>query len=90
MIIHISSSHIYVFSKCRKGLQEYELDIELRLADRFYPSSKLCSDCGFKYKDLKLSERFWTCSNCGSEHDRDVNEAINLRQCKQYTVLTAV
>lgn len=43
---------------CRNGLQEYELGIELRLADRFYPSSKLCSDCGFKYKDLKLSERF--------------------------------
>lgn len=77
-------SRLYLENLCKK------LGIELRLADRFYPSSKLCSDCGFKYKDLKLSERFWICSNCGSEHDRDVNAAINLGQCKQYTVLTAV
>ena len=77
-------SRLYLENLCKK------LGIELRLADRFYPSSKLCSDCGFKYKDLKLRERFWTCSNCGSEHDRDVNAAINLGQCKQYTVLTAV
>ena len=75
---------LYLENLCKK------LGIELRLVDRFYPSSKLCSNCGFKYKDLKLSERFWICSNCGSEHDRDVNAAINLGQCKQYTVLTAV
>ena len=77
-------SRLYLKKLCEK------LGIELRLVDRFYPSSKLCSDCGFKYKDLKLSERFWTCSNCGSEHDRDVNAAINLGQCKEYTVLTTV
>ena len=77
-------SRLYLENLCKK------LGIELRLVDRFYPSSKLCSNCGFKYKDLKLSERFWICSNCGSEHDRDVNVAINLGQCKQYTVLTAV
>ena len=81
---HWYQSRLYLEDLCKK------LGIELRLADRFYPSSKLCSDCGFKYKDLKLSERFWTCSNCGSEHDRDVNAAINLGQCKQYTVLTTV
>ena len=77
-------SRLYLENLCKK------LGIELRLVDRFYPSSKLCSDCGFKYKNLKLSERFWTCSNCGSKHDRDVNAAINLGQCKQYTVLTTV
>lgn len=77
-------SRLYLKTLCKR------LGIELRLVDRFYPSSKLCSDCGFKYKDLKLSERFWTCSNCGSYHDRDRNAAINLAQCKQYTVLTAV
>lgn len=77
-------SRLYLENLCKK------LGIELRLVDGFYPSSKLCSNCGFKYKDLKLSERFWICSNCGSEHDRDVNAAINLGQCKQYTVLTAV
>ena len=77
-------SRLYLENLCNR------LGIELRVADRFYPSSKICSDCGFKYKDLKLNERFWTCSNCGSEHDRDRNAAINLGQCKQYTVLTAV
>lgn len=77
-------SRLYLETLCKK------LGIELRLVSRFYPSSKLCSDCGFKYKDLKLSERVWTCSNCGSKHDRDMNAAINLGQCKEYTVLTAV
>jgi putative transposase len=77
-------SRLYLENLCKK------LGIKLRLVSRFYPSSKLCSDCGFKYKDLKLNERAWTCSNCGSKHDRDVNAAINLGQCKEYTVLTAV
>lgn len=77
-------SRLYLESLCKK------LGIELRLVDRFYPSSKLCSDCGFKYQELKLKERFWTCSNCGSEHDRDRNAAINLGRCQTYTVLTAV
>jgi putative transposase len=48
--------------------------------NRFYPSSKTCStpDCGYIYKDLKLSERFWICPQCGAVHDRDVNASINL------------
>lgn len=77
-------SRLYLENLCKK------LGIELRLVSRFYPSSKLCSDCGFKYKDLKLNERTWICSNCGSKHDRDINAAINLGKCKEYTVLTAV
>lgn len=77
-------SRLYLENLCQK------LGIELRLADKFYPSSKLCSACGFKYQELKLKERFWTCSNCGSEHDRDRNAAINLGRCQTYTVLTAV
>lgn len=44
----------------------------------FYPSSKLCHCCGFKYKGLKLEERFWTCPNCGIYLDRDENAAINI------------
>ena len=47
--------------------------------DRFYPSSKLCHDCGHKYAGLKLSEREWTCEQCGTPHDRDVNAALNIR-----------
>ena len=44
----------------------------------FYPSSKLCHCCGFKYKGLKLDERFWTCPQCGTYLDRDENAAINI------------
>jgi putative transposase len=50
------------------------------LADRWYPSSKLCSACGEKYAALGLGERTWTCAACGAHHDRDVNAAINLQR----------
>ena len=46
--------------------------------ETFYPSSKLCHCCGFKYKGLKLEERFWTCLECGTYLDRDENAAINI------------
>ena len=46
--------------------------------DRFYPSSKTCSVCGYKKLDLKLSDRKWTCPNCGTKHDRDINAAVNI------------
>lgn len=46
--------------------------------DRFYPSSRLCHDCGHKYDELKLSEREWVCESCGVLHDRDVNAALNI------------
>jgi putative transposase len=49
------------------------------VADRWYPSSKTCSVCGHKLAALPLSVRNWTCPECGSLHDRDVNAAINLR-----------
>ena len=46
--------------------------------DRFYPSSKTCSVCGYKKEDLKLSDRYWVCPNCGISHDRDINAAVNI------------
>jgi putative transposase len=54
---------------------------ELILVDRFFPSSKTCSCCGSKKKDLKLSDRVYKCNNpsCGVEIDRDLNAAINIR-----------
>jgi len=48
-------------------------------ADKYFPSSQLCSKCGWQYKGLKLSEREWTCCNCETHHIRDVNAAINLK-----------
>ena len=50
----------------------------LVLADRWYPSSKLCSSCGTRNGNLTLGERCWICAACGAHHDRDVNAAINL------------
>ena len=46
--------------------------------DRFYPSSRLCNNCGHKYAGLLLSEREWVCESCGVLHDRDVNAAMNI------------
>ena len=48
-------------------------------ADRYFPSSKLCSCCGWKYENLTLDIRKWTCPKCGTNHIRDLNAAINLK-----------
>ena len=45
---------------------------------RWYPSSQICSDCGFSSGKKSLSVREWTCTNCGSHHDRDINASINI------------
>ena len=64
-----------------------ERNIELRLVDTFYPSSKTCSCCGSIKKDLKLNDRIYKCSNCGLEIDRDYNASINLEKAKIYKVI---
>jgi len=56
-------------------------------ANRWYPSSKLCSVCGVKYDGLTLSERSWTCQACGTTHDRDLNAAKNLLRLATATAL---
>ena len=62
-----------------------ENGIELRVVDRFYPSSKLCHCCGSLKKDLKLSDRIYKCI-CGYVEDRDLNASLNLRDAKTYQV----
>lgn len=53
-------------------------DKQVVLIDKFYPSSKTCSCCGYKNNDLKLSDRNWQCPHCGEQHDRDLNAAKNI------------
>ena len=62
-----------------------ENGIELRVVDRWYPSSKICHCCGAIKKDLKLSDRIYRC-NCGYVEDRDFNAALNLRDALTYEV----
>ena len=70
-----------LINKCK------ERNIELRLVDTFYPSSKTCSYCGEIKKDLKLNDRIYKCCNCGLEIDRDYNASINLEKAKIYKVI---
>ena len=51
---------------------------QIVFVDRFYPSSKTCSVCGYKKRDLRLSDREWVCPKCGTKHDRDINAAMNI------------
>ena len=70
-----------LINKCK------ERNIEIRLVDTFYPSSKTCSCCGEIKKDLKLNDRIYKCSSCGLEIDRDYNASINLEKVKIYKVI---
>ncbi|MGB5823110.1 MAG: transposase, partial [Proteocatella sp.] len=81
----VSQQKFYEFrvkltNKCKQN------DIELRVVDRWYPSSKLCSCCSNVKKDLKLSDRVYICKDCGLVIDRDMNASINLREAKTYKV----
>lgn len=60
--------------------------IELRVVDRFFPSSKMCSECGNINKHLKLSDREYICCNCGIAIDRDKNASINLANAEIYKI----
>jgi len=52
----------------------------LILVDRFFPSSKLCSNCGYKKDDLKLDDKEWTCPQCQAHHHRDINASENIEK----------
>ena len=68
-----------LISKCKEN------NIELRIVDRFYPSSKACRSCGEIKKDLKLKDRVYKC-NCGLIINRDLNASINLKNAKKYKI----
>ena len=64
-----------------------ERQIPVRLVDRFYPSSRLCSTCGSYKPDLKLSQRVYHCCNCGVRIDRDFNASINIVNTNEYVII---
>ena len=80
----IASQKFFEF-KTKLTVKCKENNIELRIVDRFYPSSKTCSQCGKIKKDLKLSNRIYKC-NCGLDIDRDLNASINLKNAKEYKI----
>ena len=80
----VASQKFYEFRKRLKGKCD-EKGIELRVADRFYPSSKTCHHCGSVRKNLKLSDRIYRCE-CGYVADRDLNAALNLKDAKTYKI----
>ena len=80
----ISQQKLYEFrtkliNKCHQN------NIELRIVNRWFPSSKICNRCGNIKKDLKLSDRTYICT-CGYVADRDYNASLNLKACKEYKI----
>jgi putative transposase len=63
--------------------------IEIRIANRWYPSSKTCHECGQVNKLLTLNDREWVCIECGSVLDRDYNASLNLRDTENYVIYKA-
>ena len=80
----VASQKFYEFRTRLKAKCD-ENGIELRVADRFYPSSKTCHHCGSVRKNLKLSDRIYRCE-CGYVADRDLNAALNLKDAKTYKI----
>ena len=80
----VASQKFYEF-RIKLKAKSKENGIELRVADRWYPSSKICHCCGTIKKDLKLSDRIYRC-DCSYVADRDLNAALNLKDAKTYKI----
>ena len=80
----VASQKFYEFRRKLKSKCD-ENGIELRVVDRFYPSSKMCHCCGNIKKELKLSDRVYRCE-CGYKADRDYNASFNLRDATTYNI----
>ena len=81
----VASQKLYEFRIKLKAKCD-ENGVELRVADRWYPSSKICHCCGTIKRDLKLSDRIYRCS-CGYIEDRDFNASLNLRDAITYKIV---
>ena len=80
----VASQKFYEF-RIRLEAKCKEFGIELRIVDRWYPSSRICHKCGYIKKNLKLSDRKYICE-CGHHADRDYNASLNLRDAKTYKI----
>ena len=78
---YIMESAFYKFKSIILYSCEY-YGIKLRIADKYFASSKMCSCCGKKNKNLSLNDRIFICKHCGLEIDRDENASINLLNMK--------
>ena len=85
---HLAKSNFYYFrTKMEQKCLEYK--VELRIANKYFASSKKCSNCGYKNKSLTLTDRVYVCPECKLKIDRDLNAAINLCNLKEdkYTIM---
>ncbi len=80
---NLSQFREFLIAKC------LESGIEVRLVDRWFPFSKICSGCGEKNVSLSLADRIFICGNCDLEIDRDFNASLNLKYTNEYTVVTS-
>lgn len=85
---HIADQAFYEFRR-QLAYKAVVAGTRVHVADRFFPSSKRCNSCGAVNKELKLSDRIWTCSDCGTVHDRDGNAANNLKDLAAGLAVTA-
>lgn len=74
----LNTFKVMLLNKCKRD------NIEVVEADRFFPSSKLCSSCGSTKHDLKLKDRIYKCSSCGLEIDRDYSASLNLKRYPEF------
>ncbi|WP_366938734.1 transposase [uncultured Phascolarctobacterium sp.] len=74
----------YLLTKLKRKAEI--IGIEMRVVDRFYPSSQTCHFCGHIHKGLKLKDRVYICPECGYIQNRDFNASLNLRDAKKYRI----
>lgn len=82
----VSQQKFYEF-RAKLTTKCHQNNIEMRVVNRWFPSSKLCSCCGAIKKDLKLSDRVYQCDHCNTVLNRDLNAAINLKNAKEYKIV---